>query len=82
MSKLERISVEFREKNIARNDYDKNDKYELGHPDALADGDELGKGEFNGQVGGATDIKKRETLLTKNKYNPNRPYDAGTVDKV
>ena len=81
MSNLEKISVEFRKKNIARNDHDTNDQYELGHSNALSDGDELGKGEVDGQVGGATDIKSRETAAAKNKYNVNRQYDAGSVDK-
>ena len=80
MSNLEKISVEFRKKEVARNDFDKNDAYELGHADALSDGDEHGKGEKNGQVGGATDIKSRETAAAKNKYNTNRQYDAGSVD--
>jgi len=80
MSNLEKISVEFRKKEVARNDFDKNDEYGLGHADALSDGDEHGKGEKNSQVGGATDIKSRETAAAKNKYNINRPYDAGSVD--
>ena len=81
MSNLEKISVEFRKKEIARNDFDQNDAYELGHSKALSDGDEHGKGEVNGEVGGATDIKSRETAAAKNKYNQDRQYDAGTVDK-
>lgn len=81
MSNLEKQSVEFRKKNVARNSYDPNDPYEAGHANALSDGDELGKGEVNGQVGSATDIKSRETAATKNKYNIDRQYDAGTVDK-
>lgn len=80
MSNLEKISVEFRKKEVARNEYDKNDSYELGHANALSDGDEKGKGEKNNQVGGATDIKSRETAATKNRYNINRQYDAGSVD--
>lgn len=79
MSRLEDISLPFRKREIARNDYDQNDFYNAGHPDALSTGDEDGKGEVNGQVGGATDIKKRGTLLTKNKYTKNREYNAGTA---
>lgn len=81
MSNLEKTSVEFRKKEVARNSYDNNDPYESGHANALSDGDELGKGEKNGQVGGATDIKARETAAAKNKYNIDRQYDAGSVDK-
>jgi len=79
MSRLEDVSLPFRKQNVARNDYDNNDQYSVGHPDALSTGDEDGKGEVNGQVGGTTDIKMRETLATKNKYNKNREYNAGTA---
>jgi hypothetical protein len=79
MSRLEDVSLPFRKREIARNDYDQNDYYNVGHPDALSTGDEDGKGEVNGQVGGATDIKTRGTLMTKNKYTKNREYNAGTA---
>jgi len=79
MSKLEDISVPFRKILIAKNEFDTNDQYTVGHPDALSTGDENGKGEVNGEVGGATDIKVRKTLITKNKYNYNKEYNAGTA---
>lgn len=79
MSKLEEVSVPFRKNLIAKNDFDNNDQYTVGHPDALSTGDENGKGEVNGEVGGATDIKVRKTLIAKNKYNNNKEYYAGTA---
>lgn len=79
MSRLEDISVPFRKAAVAKNDYDNNDQYNAGHPDALSTGDELGKGEVNGEVGSATDIKARNSLVTKNKYNKNKEYYAGTA---
>jgi hypothetical protein len=79
MSRLEDISLPFRKKSIARNDYNENNKYEVGHPDALSDGDEKGKGEMNGQVGSATDIKIREKLMARNKFNRNREYNDATA---
>jgi len=79
MSRLEDISLPFRKVLIAKNDYDNNDQYNGGHSDALSNGDELGKGEMNGEVGGATDIKVRETLIAKNKFNRNKEYNAGTA---
>lgn len=79
MSRLEDISLPFRECTIAKNDYDKNDAYVAGHPDALSTGDELGKGEMNGEVGGTTDIKCRSSLIAKNKFNQNNCYYAGTA---
>ena len=79
MSRLEDISLQFRTCTIAKNDYDNNDPYVAGNPDALSTGDEQGKGEFNGSVGSATDIKMRETLITKNKFGKNNEYNAGTA---
>lgn len=79
MSRLLENSDEFREKNIVRNTYDNNDKYNVSHPNALSDGDELGKGEFNGSVGSATDIRMRQTAKAKNMYNSNNEYDASVA---
>jgi len=79
MSRLEEVNLPFRTQQLAKNDYNNNDEYVAGNPDALSTGDEQGKGEFNGQVGSATDIKTRKVLMTKNKYNKNREYNAGTA---
>lgn len=81
MSNLEKIGVEFRKQNITKNAYNENDKYNVGHSNALSNGDEKGKGELDGEAGGLTDVKARQTAEAKNKYNSNRQYDAGTVDK-
>ena len=79
MSRLEDISKEFRENLIAKNEYDQNDPFTGSHENALSDGDELGKGENNGQVGSKTDIEQRQIAKAKNKYNENRPYDDSTA---
>jgi len=79
MSRLEDISEQFRKREEARNSYNKNDEFGVSHENALSDGDELGKGENEGQVGGLTDIKQRELAAAKNKYNLNRPYDDSTA---
>lgn len=79
MSRLEDVSLPYRKKSLVRNDYNENSKYEAGHADALSTGDEKGKGEVNGQVGGATDIKMRDKLVTKNKFNKNREYNDATA---
>ncbi len=79
MSRLEDVSVQFRKKNVVRNDYDENDKYEAGHPNALSTGDEKGKGLVDEQVGGLTDIKTRETSMARNKYNRNKEYNDATA---
>ena len=75
MSRLLDNSVEYREKLLAKNKYTKNDEYRASHADALSDGDEQGKGEKNGSIGGLTDIKQREALMAKNKYSFNDPYN-------
>lgn len=79
MSRLEGISLPFRVKHIARNAYDENDKYEVGHSNALSNGDEPGKGEVDGQVGGLTDIRTREKSMARNRYNRNREYNDATA---
>jgi hypothetical protein len=79
MSKLEDVSIPYRKTLVAKNTYDINDPYSGGHSNALSNGDELGKGEMNGQVGSATDIKVRNTLMAKNKFDRNREYNAGTA---
>lgn len=79
MSRLEESSIGFRKTNIARNDYDNNDQYNVGHADALSTGDENGKGEVNGQIGSLTDIKQKEKLVAKNKFNKNREYNDATA---
>lgn len=79
MSKLEEVSLPFRNKLIASNDYDNNDQYVVSHADALSTGDEEGKGELNGKIGGLTDIKSRDAAIVKNKYNKNKEYNNSTA---
>ena len=79
MSRLENISLSFRKTNLARNSYNPNDPYNVSHDRALSTGDEWGKGERNGEVGGATDIKVRKILAAKNKFNRNIEYNDATA---
>jgi hypothetical protein len=79
MSRLEDMSIQFRKNLVAKNTYDINDPYSGGHENALSNGDDLGKGELNGEVGGATDIKVRKTLIAKNEFNENNQYYSGTA---
>jgi hypothetical protein len=75
-SNLSRISQEFRDREIARNAYTRNDEYVSTHPNAISDGDERGKGEGDrGSIGGRTDIQKRQQSIAKNKYSLNNPYN-------
>ncbi|MFA5207137.1 MAG: hypothetical protein WC428_00405 [Candidatus Paceibacterota bacterium] len=79
MSRLEDVSLPFRKCAVAKNDFTDNDQYSTGHPDALSTGDEDGKGELNGSIGGKTDIKTRNCEITKNKFQQDRQYDASTA---
>jgi len=77
---LDKHSPELRRTNMSRNSYNDNDEYQIGHSRAISDGDEWGKDEFNGSVGGLTDIKTRERLVAKTQpFNMNRPYDSSTA---
>ena len=45
---LESKAIDLRNKSFVRNDYTKNDEYSAQHPDALSNGDPLGKGTGHG----------------------------------
>ena len=77
-SNLTRISGQFREREIARNEFQEGDPYNIGHKNAKSDGDEWGKGETD-TIGGKTDIQKREWSEAKNKYNLNNPYNINNA---
>ena len=74
MSRLLDQSKGFRDVLLAKNTFNVDKDYNVGHANALSDGDEQGKGEKDGSVGSATDIIKKETLLKKNKYNSADEY--------
>lgn len=76
---LDEYSVQFRQKELAKNKYGRNNAYEGTHPDSLSDGDELGKGEKNGSIGSRTDIITRSAQQAKNIYSANNPYDGSKV---
>lgn len=73
-TKLDEFSRPFFERNVARNKFSEIEQYSENHPDALSDGDELGKGEFNGSIGGRTDILTREKNTARNFYSPKNQY--------
>ena len=75
MSRLLNSSKEFRDALTKKNTYSTTKNYNLAHKNALSDGDENGKGEFNGSIGSKTDIETRESLLAKNKFSKTNPYN-------
>lgn len=72
-------SKSYLNREVVRNRYKSTDEYRAGHPDAKSDGDELGKGENNGQIGGKTDIAERNREMARNSYTKDNPYDSSKV---
>ena len=73
-SQIESISDKFREDALARNEYKSLKSYGTSHPNALSDGDELGKGENNGKIGSLTDINTRVDGVNRNFFSENKTY--------
>jgi len=82
---LSSIAEAERRKLYARNDYapDKN-LYSSTNPDAMATGDEQGKGTgryldvYDQAAGSVTDIAERKSKIVTNEYQPDKPYTAPT----
>jgi hypothetical protein len=72
-------SKSFLNREKIRDEYNNNNEYRLGHPNALSDGDDLGRGENNGQIGTKTDISQRKIAEAKNRYSANNQYDGSKV---
>jgi hypothetical protein len=73
-TQLEILAQKYRNEVLGPNIYKEDKNYSSRHKNALSDGDEKGKGENNGSVGGKTDINKRTESITKNKYNESKKY--------
>lgn len=78
-NKLSKIAEEQRKKLFSKNDFKENNKYSSVHPDALSDGDKIGRGTgdfdpHNQKTGTSTDIRERKDDLKVNKYSTNNPY--------
>ena len=78
---LSAIAEAERGKLFPKNDFSpKSEKYSSVHPDANADGDEIGRGTgafldvFNEAAGTSTDIFERKDDIKINKYNSSKPY--------
>ena len=79
-NQLSKIAEEQRKKLFARNDFKATDPYSSVHPDALSDGDKIGRGTGgdldvnNGKIGTFVDVKSRIDEIKVNKFSPNNPY--------
>lgn len=70
-----------RDKLLPRNDFSADsDNYSSTHPDALADGDDMGRGTgvfldiYNNNAGTRQDVLERIDDIKINKYGPTNPY--------
>lgn len=79
MSRLLENGKEFRDAMISKNTYNSEDNYHTSHSRAKSDGDEHGKGELDGSVGGKTDILTRNKLESKNRYNKEKEYNQSNA---
>ena len=81
---LSSIAEAERKRLFAKNDYKLVNSYSQIHPDALATGDEFGKGTgafldtTNQSAGSLTDIIERKNEIKVNEYQPNNPYTFPT----
>jgi len=80
-NELSKIAEAERQKLFPKNDFSpRSDKYSSVHPDAMADGDDLGRGTgkfldvFNETAGTSTDVVERKDDIKINKYNSKNPY--------
>jgi hypothetical protein len=77
-NELSQIAVQQRSKLFPKNDYKDTNKYSSTNPNAIADGDELGKGTgvfldtING--GSSIDALERKNGIKVNEYQANKPY--------
>ena len=72
-----------RKRNIVKNDFsEQGQKYSSTNPDALGDGDEIGRGTgsfldvYNVGAGTSTDVFERKMNLKFNAYNQSKPYSV------
>jgi hypothetical protein len=79
-NELTAIAEAERKKLLPKNDYFEKNFYSAVNPDAIANGDEKGKGTgnyldvYNQGAGAIQDIRERKTLIVVNEYQPNKPY--------
>jgi len=80
-NQLSAIAEAERGKLFPKNDFSpRSDKYSPVHHDAVADGDEIGRGTgafldiYNQGAGTSTDVFERKDDIKINKYNSSKPY--------
>lgn len=74
-NQLTQDANDIRRKNMGMNRKNHIDEYDSQDPDALSDGDRLGRGRNGGQVGTSEDIQGRKAQTGSNKYGPGKEYN-------
>ena len=83
-NELSNIAEMERNKLFPKNDFKKTNQYSSVNPDALADGDDAGKGTgnfldvYNQNAGAVQDIRERKAMTVVNEYKPTNPYRIPT----
>ena len=84
-NELSAIADRERSKLLPKNDFGNKNQYSSVNKDALADGDEQGKGTggfldvYNQNAGAIQDILERKEEVKINEYQPNKPYTTPTA---
>jgi hypothetical protein len=79
-NELSKIAAAERAKLFPKNDYNTGNQYSSVNPNALADGDEKGRGTgnfldvYNQNIGTRTDVIERKNEIKVNEYQVNKPY--------
>ena len=79
-NELSKIAAAERAKLFPKNDYSTANLYSSVNPDALADGDDKGRGtgifldRYNQNIGTKTDVIERKSEIKINEYQVNKPY--------
>jgi len=83
-NELSQIAEMERNKLFPKNDFKQTNQYSSTNPDAIADGDDMGKGTgnfldvYNENAGAIQDIVERNASIVINEYKPNSPYTFPT----
>ena len=78
-TKLEEHAEKIRQELITKNSYKTGNEYNSNNLNALSNGDDKGKGEYNGQVGSLKDINSRIENIKRNEYKVDKKYPDFTI---
>ena len=82
-TKLDEHAEKARLENITKNSYKTGNEYNTNNINALSNGDDKGKGEYNGQIGSLTDINTRIENTQKNTYKKNvNEYNTNNINAL